>query len=364
MTVEHDFNFRGVVPGKMVQPMGAARVIQRGNIAGLDASGNVIEGTTIAGGFVTALGRSMNKVDNTSGAAGALNDEITIGVMEWINSSTSACTQANVGQPVFVESEATISATSQNGTLAAAGIMTELTADGKVAVFMGPAMTELATAVAQAAGQDVPLLARNVVTGNISSLAAYTVAASPTVNDNVANIAGDRVLLVGQTTPAQNGLYVVGTVATGTAPLTRAPEAPTGVSLKLGRVVEIGPEGAVYYGSEWKSFATTAGGPVVGTNDPVFYPREYKKTITLSSGTYTIGAGGGNEPLFLRSTTASSVQLTLNTPAGTLGTNKLGAPAASRIAGIAGTAAVVVNSYVDAGTVSGETSTVDVLIKN
>jgi hypothetical protein len=207
-------------------------------------------------------------------------------------------------------------------------------------------------------------IARGVVTSNIASLAAFTVTGNA-YDDGLTYVAGDRVLLAGQTTGAECGVYVVGTVTSTTAPLTRATDMPAALALPNGSIVEIS-EGTVFRGSSWKSMATTAGGAVIGTNDPLFYPRSYSKVVTLSSGTYTVGAGGGSEALFLFSTTTSSVQATRNTAGGTLTlTTHYYAPATGRIAGKAGTAAVVVTASVAAGTINtADTSTINVLVVN
>lgn len=204
-----------------------------------------------------------------------------------------------------------------------------------------------------------PRCVRGVVTANIADLAAFTVAS----NDGLTYVAGERVLLVGQTTAAQCGIYVVGTVATGTAPLTRAADMPAAMAVTNGMVVEVS-EGTIWRGSSWKAMCT--GAAVVGTNDPLFYPRHWMKTVTLSSGTYLAGAGGGGEPVFLFSTTTSSVQATRNTAGGTLtNTTHHFCPVASRIAGKAGTAAVSVTASVAAGTVNtADTSTVDLMVTN
>jgi hypothetical protein len=208
-----------------------------------------------------------------------------------------------------------------------------------------------------AAGIIAPV--RGVVVANVADLAAFTVAA----NDGLTYTAGQRVLLAAQTTAAQCGIYVVGTVAAGVAPLTRAADLPTGASYVPGATVEVS-EGDVFYGSTWKIMAT--GTKIVGTDDPLFYPRSYRKTITLASGTYTIGAGGGSELLFLWSTTKSSVQATRNTAGGTLTlTTHYYVPVLSRIPGKAGTAAVAVLASVAAGTINtADNSTIDVLVEN
>ena len=211
-------------------------------------------------------------------------------------------------------------------------------------------------------GNNMVRYVRGVVASNISDLTAFTVAS----NDGITYVAGDRVLLAAQSTAAQCGIYVVGTVAAGSAPLTRAADMPAGYALPLGSIIEVGPEGTVFKNSTWKATATTTGGAVIGTNDPAFYPRNFRKTVTLSAGTYTIGAGGGSEPLFLLSTTASTVHATRDTVGGTVTTTIMYvAPVASRIAGKAGTAAVEVRSAVAAGTIlNTDTSTVSVTIAN
>lgn len=206
---------------------------------------------------------------------------------------------------------------------------------------------------------------RGVVTSNVASLSAFTVAG----NDGITYVAGDRVLLAAQTTAAQCGVYVVGTVAAGAAPLTRAADMPAGYALPLGSVIDVGPEGTYYGNSTWKATATTTGGAVIGTNDPAFYPRVWRQTVTLAAGTYTIGVGSTatpDEPLFLLSTTRSMVNITRDTAGGTLtGTVTYVAPVADRVAGKAGTAVVVVRSAVEAGTIQNQdTSTLSVLITN
>lgn len=206
--------------------------------------------------------------------------------------------------------------------------------------------------------------ARGVVTSNIASLTSFTVTGNA-YDDGLTYVAGDRVLLAAQTTGAECGVYVVGTVTTTTAPLTRATDMPAGLALPNGTIIEVS-EGTVFRGSSWKAMATTTGGAVIATNDPLFYPRMYSKVVTLSSGTYTVGAGGGSEALYLFSTTTSSVQATRNTAGGTLTlTTHYYAPATGRIAGKAGTAAVVVTASVAAGTINtADNSTMNVLVVN
>lgn len=362
---EHDFNFRGLIPGRMTLPVAASKLIERGNFTGFDSAGRAVEGDTIANGCLSTAGRALHKADNSSGAAGAVNVEVELGVFEWINSSTDPLTAADVGKVCFLESEATVAKTNALNTLCVAGVVTEITAAGFVAVFSAPWVSDLARAAAEAdagAPSGVPIVhapARGVVTGNVASLAAFTVAG----NDGLTYVAGDRVLLVGQTTAAECGIYVVGTVGGGTAPLTRAADMPAGAAILNGTVIEAS-EGTELAGSSWKAMCT--GAAIVGTNDPTFYPRNYKKTITLVAGVYTLGAGGGGEKLFLFSTTKSMVVALRNTAnTSTATTGGYSAPVASRIAGKAGTAAVLVRAEVAAGTLNNaDISSLDVHISN
>lgn len=210
----------------------------------------------------------------------------------------------------------------------------------------------------------------NGYTGSGTGTLTGTANAALGNQDGVAVAVGDVVFLpagISHATAAKDaGPYVISQLGSGTAPfiLTRPVWWQTGDVAQLGQAIDIGGEGAIWGGNAFKVMAAK-GSTTIDTNDLALYPKTFRKTVTLASGTYTLGAGGGGEALFLLDTTHASVQLSMNTGAGTLGTNKLGAPAASRVAGYPGTAAIVINSYVDADTVAGsDTSTVDVLVTN
>lgn len=190
--------------------------------------------------------------------------------------------------------------------------------------------------------------ARNLVVTNVASLAAYTVT-SGAQNDNVSggNVAGDRVLLVAQTTVAQNGLYAVGTVTGTTAPLTRVADAPAGMVGPQGAEVLIQESGGVFANTIW--FATRTSGWTVGTNDPAFYPRRYVRVTTAMAGT------PGTKTLsaeWILSTTGSTVDAVVITP-GTQGNLSTGALTAGP-----GTGAVTITSTAN------ETSTLRVKFEN
>jgi hypothetical protein len=248
------------------------------------------------------------------------------------------------------------------------------TAGVPITIMPGATFTGTYASSMQALAQ--PNRARNVVT----SLAAYAGTGTATLTasangawatqDGITNAVGDTVFAMPGTTnlsaAADSGPWTIVSLGASGAKwvLTRPSWFAQGSLIVQGLTIVIGGEATSTWGNN--EFRATCGqSKVVGTNDPAFYPKTYRKTVTLAAGTYTVGAGGGGEALALLSTTTSSVQLAMNTGAGTLGTNKLGAPVASRVAGYSGTAAVVVNSYIDAGTVaSSDTSTVDVLVTN
>lgn len=151
-------------------------------------------------------------------------------------------------------------------------------------------------------------LVRGIVDANVANLASFTVAG----NDGLTYVQGERLLLVSQTTAAQNGVYVVGVVAAGTAPLTRAPDMPAGATIYGGTIVEAS-EGTRWFSSSWK--ATATGAIVIGTNDPVFYPRVDMGLVTLSGGagsTSTSWWKSGSRITAVDVTAANAVRAALN----------------------------------------------------
>jgi len=122
---------------------------------------------------------------------------------------------------------------------------------------------------------------RNVVTENVANLSQFnTGTTSP--NDMVANVAGDAVLLVGQSSADQNGPYTVGTVdVEGYASLTRltswsGTKTPESSEFRV-------RHGQKYAGTVWRSFKGASF--LIGTDDPVLYPESFRTSLTLVSGT-------------------------------------------------------------------------------
>jgi len=202
--------------------------------------------------------------------------------------------------------------------------------------------------------QDIPLgglvhRARGVSAANNESLTAFVGVTGGTARDGINYVQGDVVLLAGQTTKSQNGLYVVGVISANTAPLTRAADFPTGFVFPKGTqpVVELGPEGTLFGGSLWK--VTTTGPITVDTTNHDWYPRQVTQQVTLATGFVTVT----NVPVLSTTKTAGIFMPTNFSGASTTVSYRNGAytsGGAATAAGIAGTGSISVTALVAAGT--------------
>lgn len=193
---------------------------------------------------------------------------------------------------------------------------------------------------------------RGVVTV-AQTLATFDSVAGGTIRDGVTYVAGDRVLLVNQAAPAANGIYIVGAVAAGSAPLTRAPDFVTG-AVSSGLIVSVS-EGTVMASTDWK--LTTTGAITVDTTSINFYPRTVTVQATLVAGTVTLAT----IPIF--SATKSFVgitRITANTTASTITYWPQ-----TITPGAVGTASLIVQAAVAAGTINNaDISTLAVTVTN
>jgi len=201
--------------------------------------------------------------------------------------------------------------------------------------------------------------ARGVSAANNESLTAFVGVTGGTPRDGVTYVQGDIVLLTGQATKSQNGLYVVGVVAAGTAPLSRIPEFATGLVFSKSQVqfCELGPEGTLFGGTLWK--ITTTGPITVDTTNHDWFPRQVAQSVTLVAGTTTIT----NVPILSATKTAiTSDRTTANTSTATTGGYH---PVGAMTPGIVGTASLTFDATVAAGTINNaDVSTLTVLITN
>jgi hypothetical protein len=337
--------FAGPYPGRGTYGTAANVRLFKGAMLALDSAGRVVPGGALSTGALTAIGKCSAQYDNRTGsvlggAADAANAECEYGVFGWANSAAAdAITVANVGQVCFMVDDQTVALTSAGGTRGPAGIVSEVRGT-LVYVVMGP---DIVGFIAQdvAAAAVTQFRARNIVNGNVASLAAYTVAANTAVNDNVLNVAGDLVLLVAQSTPAQNGLYAVGTVAAGVAPLTRVSTMAAGlIFLADGFQINVA-EGDVFAHTVW--FNSAAG--TIATNTPAFMPECVTLTQALVAGTMTITS------VPILSATRTGFTITRTTP-NTSALTVMYSVNANPTPGALGTASAVVFATVAAGTIN------------
>jgi hypothetical protein len=137
---------------------------------------------------------------------------------------------------------------------------------------------EVEDAIAEVARQNRLRNVRAVVQSNVASLAACS-----TTQDGITLVAGDTVLLVGQTTAAENGPYLVGTPTAGNAALTRPGWWKAGYSVPDGFEFIVATDATSATAmAKWKA---TGHGKVVGTNDPLIYPVQIKGSVALTSAT-------------------------------------------------------------------------------
>ncbi len=103
---------------------------------------------------------------------------------------------------------------------------------------------------------------RGASTADVPDLSACS-----TTMDGLTLVATDRVLLKNQSTGSQNGIYVVGTVGTGTAPLTRAADFDAAAEVKPGTLIAVAA-GTAGANTIWQLTNTTA--PTIGSTTLTF----------------------------------------------------------------------------------------------
>lgn len=338
-------------------PVAASTTIYGGSLVATDANGRAVPAS--ASSALKCWGRCERLADNAAGAAAAIQCAVKPGVFYFANSGD--IDQTSVGKYCYAVDDQTVSLADGAGLRPIAGVIYSYDSSLGVGVGVGFASPYAIDDDLPLSSYDVRTVrARNVVNGNIADLTAYTVASNAAVNDATLNVAGDVVLLVAQATAAQNGLYVVGTVATGTAPLTRLGSMAAGDTILAGQLLVNVAVGTVFANTQWKN--TTASG-VVATNDLAFYPKSVTISQALTSGTATVSS------IPVLSVTKTCVCLTrriANTSTLTVGgycTTTGGANGVT--AGALGTAAIIIEATVGAGTINNaDISTLEVCVIN
>lgn len=201
-------------------------------------------------------------------------------------------------------------------------------------------------AFGKARGTYLPV--QGVVTSNVASLSAFTVAG----HDGQTFVENDRVLLANQTTGSQNGIYIVGTVAAGVAPLTRTFDMAAGSLIIAGTIVPI-VGGTVFKGTDWRATVTTT----AGSGDPVHYPETVSLHATLVAGELTVTG----IPLF---TSKYAIVMSRSAAAGTALTVQYVTGLTATQTGKA-TPQFTLNAAIAAGTINvADTSDLEVIVRN
>lgn len=369
-------------------PIAANTLIEGGRFVWTNASGYAIPSSAATASAV-CWGISSSHQDNltgttqpgNSGAAGGATAEVTTGVA--VVAGASDVTMASVGKYVYLYSDSgttgpTVTIDDLGGsrplvgvlipnTFAAANVI--LPDAGMFCVFVGSASAYALNPLLASSGS---FKARNVA----SSLpGTFTVTAGVLLadangalgaQDGVTNAVGDVIIFPagtvgsGTVTAANSGPWKLTAIGGASAKFAavRPDWWPHGSNIVPGSVIDVGGEGTLNGGTEWKTWA--AASVVIGTGDPALYPVKVTQQVQLASSTATIT----NVPI--RSGSKDCIVANLATANGTLtGTVMYGAIVAPT-AGALGTASAVVDAIASGQTKNGtaDTSFINVTIFN
>lgn len=336
-----------VLPKLVSLPMAASTIIYAGSMVASDASGNAVPAS--ANSALKLWGRAEVQVDNSTGNAGDKRINVRPGVFAFNNSGAGAdlIAAANVGAYCYAADDNVVALTDAGGTRPVAGIIFPFDPNNTsfVQVGVGPGFASQYVLNPELASGSGAFRARGVVTANVASLAAFAVG---TNTDGITFVAGDVVILTAQTTAAQNGPYVVGTVGGGNAPLVRPDWFPSGSTQKTGLKIQVGGEGTVFKNTTWRAMLA-ADSFVVDTTDGKFYPENVSGKTALVAGTFTIST----VPVFSANSQIVLTRAVANTSTATTGGYHATNGGADGITpGVIGTASVIVQATVAAGTIN------------
>jgi fibronectin-binding autotransporter adhesin len=140
---------------------------------------------------------------------------------------------------------------------------------------------------------------------------------APNTVDSISLAANDRVLVTGQTLGAQNGIYIVSTLGTGSnGTWTRSTDTDTTGELLAGTIVMV-TEGAVYQDTQWK--LTTDDPITIGTTALTFVQNYSANSISAGTSNVTVVSNGnvnvssgGTPNVFVVSSTGTVTSGTAN----------------------------------------------------
>jgi hypothetical protein len=279
-------------------------------------------------------------------------------------------TAAHIGRPCYAYDDNTLYLTDNGGTLPFAGLVGDIDANGKIELRNTAAIRAMRALFAEGGSGAAGVTYNGTVRAVVTSLAANAESAGVITadavgalgaQDGITLVAGDEVFIPEGTTnldaAADAGPYTVTTVGDGSTAfvLTRPAWWSNGATISPASDVKVA-EGTLYGGSTWRTFA--AKGAIVGTDAPLAYPNYVGRAATLVAGTVTIS----NVPL--KSATKSTLSInrtTANTTAATDG----GYHPSTLTPGALGTASIVVQAQVLAGTINNaDISTLNVGVQN
>jgi hypothetical protein len=239
------------IPSKVEYGVSAGATIYAGALCMLDASGYI---TRAASGDAESVvvGRAERLADNNLGGAADIDAEVKQGIFRFVNDSGTPLTIADRMQPCYVLDDATVSGSDGGSVRPIAGIVYDVTSAGVDVLCVGSINRSLVAAASGAVPSKKVWGVRGASTANVAALATFTVA-----NDGIVLAEGDLVLLKNQAAPAENGIYEVGAVAVGVAPLTRYSDYDDAIEIKPNDVVTVS-EGTANADSAWELMANEA----------------------------------------------------------------------------------------------------------
>lgn len=353
-------------PALLSLPVEANTQIFAGTMVATNASGNAVPASSATAKIVWGRAeRGVNNLTTNSPFGAAQAQQVLVRKGPFYQNQDGTISQANVGQNCFAADDNTVSLSDLGGTRPFAGVImpmqkgsaAALATSSQVAVWLGaPNAYALNPQVLTTVTE---FKARNVVT----SLAAYTGSGTNTLTasangawaaqDGVTNAAGDVVFIFATTSnltsAVDSGPWVISSLGGASAKfvLVRPDWFVTGAAVIQGLDIVIGGEGTAWAGNTFRSFAGT--GQIIGTNDPVFYP----KFQSVTTAAMTAGVSAANSTLFVRALAQfSPIPVT---PGGTQGILRM----STSTAGYPGTSSLVVTS--SSGT---DTSTVKIQVVN
>jgi hypothetical protein len=138
---------------------------------------------------------------------------------------------------------------------------------------------------------------------------------APATVDGVTLVANDRVLVTGQTTGTQNGIYYVGTVGTGSnGTWARTADGNTNGEIEAGMIIMV-TEGGIYADTQWKLITDN---PITIGSTALVFTQNYSAN-SISSGTSNVVVSS-NANVTISSAGTANVFTVSSTGTVTLGT--------------------------------------------